>query len=258
MRKLIFLPALLVLALGVSLSTPVSAGIVTGAQPLQMAVYSDAGGIQFLSIDGVDNGDGWFHYEGELDGPGGGGDPAFEFDFTLDANADPVVSGVVGVTNNLNVFQNFIFMFVQPATPQLLGSNMAWGSIGVTVSDGNSNSGAIVRHFNNNPAIPVYEAQIDGVQYQTLLPPFPGSPPFPLTAPTNGSRTITNSFGPSFGAPPVLTDIAVILRFQLSPRDIAGVTLNFTVIPEPSSWLLASLGALGLAFVSKRRLRRSC
>jgi hypothetical protein len=257
MRKLRFLPALLALAVVASLSTPVVAGIVTGAQPLQMAVFSDAGGVQYLNIDGVDQGGGWFHYEGELDGPHAGETPAFEFDFTLEANADPVVSGVVGVTNNLNVFQNFMFVFMQPATPQLLGSNLAWGSIGITVSDGNSSGGATVRHFNNNASIPVYESQIDGVTYQTLLPPYPGSPAFPLTAPTNGSRTITTSFGPSFSAPPVLTDIAVVLRFSLSPRDIAGVTLNFTVIPEPSSWLLASLGALGLAVVSKRRLRRT-
>jgi len=183
--------------------------------------------------------------------------PDYEMEWDIDADPDPFVSGVVGVSNNTNAPQDFLMSFVQPVFPAMIGPTIATGSVGVTVSDGNLN-GATLTYYLGNSSNPVYEAFIDGSSYQTLLPPFPGSPPFPLIASPVGSNTITNSFGPQL-AGGVSTDLRVDIKFRLSARDVAGVTFNFVVVPvpEPSTVLLGSLGLVALVGYGLRRRRRA-
>jgi MYXO-CTERM domain-containing protein len=198
------------------------------------------------------------NYSGSWASADGDGDstPDYEIDWSVDGDPDPFVSGVVGVANNTNAPQDFLFTFVQPVVPPIFSATIATGSVGVTVSDGNLN-GATLTYYMGNSSNPVYEAFIDGSSYQTLLPPFPGSPPFPLVAPPVGSNTITNSFGPQL-AGGVLTDLRVDIAFRLSPGDIAGVTFNFVVlpVPEPSTVMLGALGLVALVGVGLRRRGR--
>jgi MYXO-CTERM domain-containing protein len=48
-------------------------------------------------------------------------------------------------------------------------------------------------------------------------------------------------------------NIAIRLRFNLSPGDSAGFTSVFNVIPEPSTAVLAGFGLLGLLAAGRRR-----
>jgi hypothetical protein len=198
-----------------------------------------------------------YAYSGSLTGPDvdddGSADWVISWSFATDG--DPFIAGVVTATNNSNSAQDYFFSVNTPFA-NALPSTVVQGSIGVTASDGNNNGG-FLDHYAGNPLNAVYTALLDGSTYATLLPPNPGSPPFPpMTFPAIGSNTISNAFGPSVG-PAVNTDMTVEIQFQLSARDLASSTFNLVVTPEPSSIQLAGLAVAGVVGMLYRRRKQS-
>lgn len=200
------------------------------------------------TIELLDEEQGLYRYWGNWSS---GDDSELEVWWDITARSDPVVSGAFGVTNNLNVAQNYTVIFNLPVFPVLLGPNYSVGSVGITVSDGGTN-GATVDHKNNNAAIPIYQARIDGANYQAL-----NIVPLPLVAPNGGGGT--NIGSASYGvqaAPAVLVDMEVEINFRLTAFDSAAVTFNFLVepVPEASSVLMCGMAGLGmLGYGIKRR-----
>src|SRR5690606_12806773 len=99
---------------------------------------------------------------------------------------------------------------------------------------------------------PIYSAFIDGAQQHSLM-----DAAYSLTASPFSSNSDTETFGmpmPLVG-PDAINEIAVWLKFELSPGDTATVVGSFYVVPIPAPASLPLLAAMGL-FAGARRRRR--
>lgn len=170
------------------------------------------------------------------------------WDVTLDP--DPFVNGVFGVTNNTTGTQSYILTVILPISPAIPGGTLIGGSIGGSVTDANFNGVATVTAVGA-----LFRGQVDGV---VVLPITPAGGPW--SAPFAGGTTSIPAAnvglpGPSIVSGPALTDIAIELRFSLTPGDTASFTSFFVVepIPEPATALLFGIGLTGLIVSGRRR-----
>ncbi|HTQ37853.1 MAG TPA: PEP-CTERM sorting domain-containing protein [Pirellulales bacterium] len=173
-----------------------------------------------------------------------------QWDVTLDA--DPQVSGFVGLTNNSGFVNTFTVTVTQPlATP--IPNSMMNGTTAWTVTDGDSN-GATLDAATGVGGDALYNAQVDGNMVRQLFTL--GNSPLPLMAAVDGSSTITTSFSGEVTPVAANMNIGIFHHFTLTPNDSASATSLFkiTAVPEPSSisLLLIGLGCFLLALCALR------
>jgi hypothetical protein len=166
-------------------------------------------------------------------------------DWTSEADADPFVTNNLTVTNISGVVQTFDVIVTSPVVPTGPQTLMT-GSLTVGIT--NTASGGVTL---TDAAAPVYQAYIDGVVQQTLLnpayslscaPPFCSNSQFP-------SPGFVNVLGPG-----AATNIAIRIRFTLTPGDSAAITsvFNIDAVPEPVTAAMLGLGLVGLAIAGSR------
>lgn len=168
--------------------------------------------------------------------------------FSSSWNPDPFVTNNFNVTNNTAgtlIFDVTVTSPVVVTGPQTAMS----GSLGITLTN-TTGTAALT-----DAGAAVYRALIDGVVVRTLFPN-----PYTLTCtPPFCSTTDSDDFGifpnpPEIG-PQANTDIAIRIRFALSPGDSAGITsvFNIDAVPEPNTAALFALGLVGIAIARWRR-----
>ena len=157
-------------------------------------------------------------------------------------NEDPFVDATINVTNNSAVVQTFWVYMPLAINPAIPGGTLMSGSVSAVLSS-NTFGGA---SLTNNPGFPVYEAYIDNAPVATMWNNYS------LAAAPFGSNNDNNTFGVIAG-PAANNEIALRLRFDLSPGDSASVTGIFEIQPIPAP---AGLAVLALAGVCVGRRRR--
>lgn len=159
-------------------------------------------------------------------------------------DSDPVISGIVAVTNTSAVTQQYTLTFTLPIAPAIPGSSLIGGSIQGGVTDGNGDGATL----STPTGSAFYTARIDGADVQSLY-----LDPQSFFA---GGFLSTNVPGLAFGTPipsqlgpAALSTIGIRLDFLLTAGDSASFTSNFVVTPVPvpaAAWLFGgALGALG-------------
>jgi hypothetical protein len=171
------------------------------------------------------------------------------WNMTLDP--DPYVFANTVIRNMTGSTQTFFLNVVLPITVSLGPPVFISGSIQGGVTDTNGSGSATL----SSAGVPIYSAAIDNVVVQTLL-----NHPSSVTA-TGAFQSASFVPSPGFSGVNLVTqtattNIAIRLRFNLSPGDSASFTSVFNVIPEPSTAVLAGLGLLGLLAAGRRARRR--
>ncbi len=170
------------------------------------------------------------------------------WDFFVDT--DPVVSGVIGLTNLSGTTQQFTLLFTLPIAPPIPGATVIGGSIQGGATDNNGDGVTLAAPTGSS----FYTALIDGASVQTLYDD-------PTSYSAGGFLSVnvpSLAYGtpiPSQAGPPALTSIAIRLDFTLTAGDSASFTSNFVVLPlpEPATGGLLALGFVGLAIARKAR-----
>ena len=165
---------------------------------------------------------------------------------------DPIINGVVGVTNLSGSTQQFTLLFTLPIAPAIPGGTVIGGSVQGGATDNNGNGVTI----STPTGSAFYSALIDGSVVQMLYP----DPSSYSAAPFNSTTVPNASFGnpiPSQSGPAALSTIGIQIDFLLTAGDSASFTSVFVVepavVPVPAAaWLLGS-ALLGLAGLRSRR-----
>lgn len=180
-------------------------------------------------------------------------DADITLDWDLDVDADPFVTGVVGLTNNSGSTQNYTFtttLGISPAfSPAVMGANDF-----ITVLDANFDGGATMATVG---AAPLFTGQIDGAD---VLPLFGN--PYTLTCAIafagcgNSDSDIAGLPGPTIPyAPGVASTIGIKHVFSLTKGDQATFNAIFVVepvVPEPAVALLLGIGLPLFAALRRR------
>jgi hypothetical protein len=173
------------------------------------------------------------------------------WDLTLDA--DPTVSGFVGLTNNSGFVNTFTVTVNQPISPALPASVMN-GSTAWTVTDGDNN-GATLNATTGAGGDALYNAQVDGNTVRQLYKI--GFAPLPLIAGVDDSASINTSFSGEITPVAANTSIGIFHHFTLTPNDSASATSVFRIVgvvaPEPSTLTLSLIGLAGMTLAYRRR-----
>lgn len=166
------------------------------------------------------------------------GDPAVTLNFAVTAGA---AATFVSVTSSTVVFA--------PITDA-----DAFATAALSLTDGNGNGASANGIF---PGTKAYQARFNGGSvFADLVSPVVAAP---------GSSSIGTERNPVTGTdviPGSITSIQSQFAFVLSARDTASGTSRFQVnipspiIPEPSTWVLASLALFGWVGLGRRRIRR--
>jgi hypothetical protein len=166
----------------------------------------------------------------------------------LSTDPDPFVTNSITVTNNTLNTQTYVLLVTLPIAPAG-PSTLIGGSI-----QGGLTSDATAGTLSSSGTTAIYTAYIDGVAVATL---------FDAPTSTSSGAFLSSSLGtadfgtpiPSAAGPAATTDIAIQLKFTLTPGDLASFTSIFVVepIPEPTTIGLVSLGLAGLALAGRRR-----
>lgn len=170
--------------------------------------------------------------------------------WNLFVDSDPVINGIVAVTNLGAVTQQFTLLFTLPIAPPIPGGTLIGGSIQGGATD---NTGNGVTLSTAGPGTAFYTARIDNADVQSL---YLAAQSFANAAPFDSLTVAALAFGspiPSQAGPAAVTNIGIRLDFLLTPGDSASFTSNFVVqpqvVPLPPALLLfgGALGALGFA-----------
>ncbi len=166
------------------------------------------------------------------------GDPAVTLNFAVTAGASATF---VSVTSSTVAFAP-------------ISNGEAFATAALSLTDGNGNGASANGVF---PGTKAYQARFNGGSvFANLVSPVAAGP---------GSSSIGTERDPLAGTvviPGSTTSIQSEFSFVLSARDSASGTSRFQVnipgnnIPEPSSWVLASLAVLGWVWLGRRRIRR--
>jgi len=158
---------------------------------------------------------------------------------------DPVATVTFGVIAGA-VPTNFTISSALVAFPALINP-IGTASASVTVTDQSGTGGASLTGQYAGPLS--YQAQYNAGAniFGTLLSPATVLPAFP-----HGSNTQTGSI-PNTVIPGAVTSIQGIFSFTLSANDLASGTGRFSVTPEPSTFVLLAMGALGGLGILRRR-----
>lgn len=173
---------------------------------------------------------------------GGLSNAAWSISWDCVVNPDPFVDATINVTNNSAAVQTFWVYMPLAIAPSIPGGTNMSGSVSAVLSS-NTFGGA---SLTNNPGFPIYQAYIDGNGVASMWNNYA------LNAPAFGSANDDNQFGIVVG-PAANNEIALRLRFDLSPGDSASVTGIFEIQPIPAPAGLAVLALAGLAGSRRRR-----
>ena len=227
---------------------PLSASALTFAPSITFDVVGDGGGPATLNSLGTITTSGdvstW-----TLDAPENVGGVTVD-NWQADLKEDPFVTNNINVTNNTAATQIFIASVILPI-PAFAYDRVIASSIGITTTDSN---GDAILSFAQSGATDVYQGQVNG---STLLGLTPASLPLTLAdcvgfVGAGCSAVAGDGVALMPAGPGVATSISLLLTFELSAGDSAGITSRFEIVPEPSTALL--LGA-GLVVVARRRSR---
>lgn len=178
---------------------------------------------------------------------GGINNAAWTMSWDCVVNPDPFVDATINVTNTSGAFQTFWVFMPLNLLPVITDPTLISGSISA-VLQASSFAGATLAA---NGANPVYQAYVDGAPQ--LGPAQLWTPGYSLNAGpfgiANDNASFVNLAGPN-GA----SQIALALRFDLSPGDSASVTGTFSIEAVPAP---AGLALLGLAGIMGGRRRRA-
>jgi hypothetical protein len=157
------------------------------------------------------------------------GDPGVSLGFFVTANAAPTHITVTSSTVTFGAISN----------------PLAFATAGITVTDNDSDGANVTGLY---PANLAYQANYNGSSvFANLVSP--------ISAAIDSSTTIS-ARSPSTGFSTIagaVSSIQTQFDFMLSANDSASGTSRFTVVvPEPSSVVLALLGAAALAVVARR------
>jgi hypothetical protein len=181
---------------------------------------------------------GW-RYRGELAGVSN----AWSLTWDCVYNPDPFVDATINVTNNSAATQTFVIFMPLNIVPVGPNSQMD-GSVSASLSSQSFFNPAMLAATAGES---VYQAYIDGGLVRTLW-----DPGYSLTAAPLASAGDTTNFGNEVG-PAAGAQIALQLKFTLSPGDSASVTGIFNIVPVPGPGGLAVFGLFGAMLGGRRR-----
>ena len=168
-------------------------------------------------------------------------------EWTSEWDTDPFVTNNLNVTNNSAFTMTFDVTVISPVV--LTGPQTAMsGSIGITLT--NTTGTAQL----DDAGAAIYRALIDGSVVRSLLPAaYALSCANPFCSTTDGDDFGVFPNAPEIG-PQANTDIAIRIRFDLSPGDSAAITsvFNIEAVPEPGTAALLGLGLIVLAAAGRR------
>lgn len=171
-------------------------------------------------------------------------------EWDLQADPDPLVTGIITVTNLSPAAQTFTLSAVLPIGTPIIGGSLTGGSVSGTLVDTGGGAELSSPPGGSPPAL--YTALIDDVEFQTLL-----NAPVLITAPAFETVPFgPETFGgpvPSLPGPDVNSRISIEYNFRLSGGDAVSLTGTFVVVPEPSAIMLLWLGGSGLLACARRR-----
>jgi hypothetical protein len=183
---------------------------------------------------------GW-RYQGGLVGE------TWELTWDCVVNPNPFVDATINVTNNSLMSQTF-WVYMPLSIMQIVPASLMSGSVSAVVTDANFSNGALL---SATALDPVFRGYIDGVAQPNATLWGSG---YNLAAPLFGTNSDTTSFTGQVGPAATMAEIAVALRFDLSPGDSATVTGTFDIQPIPGPAGLSLLAVF--AAVGARRRRR--
>lgn len=158
----------------------------------------------------------------------------------LKFDADPLIYGNLLVQNTTALTQTYTFGFSLPTT---WGSpNLIRGSIDTSIIGTDGLISAV-------PGSSIYSAQIDAVTVRTMQ-----DAPFSLSTP-QPAASFSSLFGFELNNIAVNSSIGIVIKFQLSPGDVAAIISDFEVVdvPETSSLTLLLVGGAVLRWRRQRR-----
>lgn len=206
-----------------------------------------------FSPPGLEIAGGLFSTHGTHTAPG-----RWEATWEVEGDPDPFLNLTFSVQNLMPIAQNFTATITLPIFPALTNGTFTGGSVSGTILDLNGNGGVLTHHTSGDP---IYQSQLDGVDWQSLL-----NAPQSIPVAAFG----TSAFGPVFfGGPPLPNlpgplalnaSMTIELNFRLSPGDFAAIVAtlvveeNEAIVPEPTTLALVGFSLLG--FCGRRRSNR--
>jgi len=158
----------------------------------------------------------------------------WRYDWTLTVKPDPVISGMLSITNMTAATQNFDISLNLPVTTAFSPALQS-GSLGLTLTDMNNDGLAQLDSQ-------TWTGRIDNASAMTL---FTTDPLMCFGLGGSGcSATIAPiSSGPSIYASGISNTMGINLLFNLSAGDKVSFTTNYTVAPVPvpaAVWMFVS------------------